>query len=104
MEGWRSGYFSHACGIIIISVCTGSRPERTNSSIALSRLAESLPSRQITSRMRSTLEPQSGEASSGWRIAMAFRLPQRVLISPLWASSRKGCASGQLGRVLVEYR
>ena len=83
-------------------MCTGSRPERTSSSIALSRLAESLPSAQITSRRRSIFAPQSGDASIGCRIVMAFRLPHSVLISPLWASSRNGCASGQLGSVLVE--
>ena len=27
-----------------------------------------------------------------------------VLISPLWAMNRNGCASGQLGKVLVEKR
>ena len=83
-------------------MCTTSRPERTSSSIALSRLAESLPSVQMTSRSRSIFSPQTGEASIGWRIVIAFRLPHSVLISPLWASSRNGCASGQLGSVLVE--
>ena len=102
MAGSRSGYFSHACGTIIIAVWMGSRPERTSSSMALSRLAESLPSRQITSRSRSIPAPQTGLAIIGWRIVIAFRLPQSVLISPLWASRRKGWASGQLGRVLVE--
>ena len=31
-----------------------------------------------------------------------FRLPFSVLISPLWASIRNGCASHQRGKVLVE--
>ncbi len=31
-----------------------------------------------------------------------FRLPLRVLISPLWAMSRYGCARLQEGKVLVE--
>jgi hypothetical protein len=83
-------------------VWTASRPERTSSSIALSRLAESLPSRQITSRSRSIFGPHTGLDSIGCRIVIALRLPHSVLISPLWASSRKGCASGQLGSVLVE--
>ena len=85
-----------------MAVWTTSRPERVSSSIALSRLAESLPSRQMTSRSRSILGPHTGEASIGCRIVIALRLPQSVLISPLWASRRNGCASGQLGRVLVE--
>ena len=102
MAGSRSGYFSHAWGIIIIDAWMGSRPDRTSSSIALSRLAESLPSAQITSRRRSILDPQTGDDSIGCRIVMAFRLPQRVLISPLCANRRNGCARGQLGSVLVE--
>src|SRR5256885_2534867 len=47
---------------------------------------------------------QSGEARAGSRADIAFRLPQRVLISPLWPSNRNGCASAQLELVLVEYR
>jgi hypothetical protein len=102
MAGSRSGYFSHACGTIIIAACTGSRPERTSSSIPLSRLAESLPSGRITSRRRSIFAPQTGLESIGCRMVIALRLPHSVLISPLCASSRNGCASGQLGSVLVE--
>ena len=33
-----------------------------------------------------------------------LRLPMTVLISPLWASTRKGCASGHAGKVFVEKR
>ena len=33
-----------------------------------------------------------------------LRLPMTVLISPLWASARKGWASGQAGKVFVENR
>jgi hypothetical protein len=58
--------------------------------MALSRLAESLPSGRITSRRRSIFLPHTGDDSIGWRMVIAFRLPHRVLISPLWASSRKG--------------
>jgi hypothetical protein len=58
-------YFSQACGTVIIAVCTGSRPERTSSSMVLSRLAESLPSAQMTSRSLSILVPHSGDASMG---------------------------------------
>ncbi len=35
---------------------------------------------------------------------MRFRLPRTVLISPLCATNRNGCASGQDGNVLVENR
>lgn len=33
-----------------------------------------------------------------------MRLPRTVLISPLWATKRNGCASGHDGKVLVENR
>ena len=42
--------------------------------------------------------------SSASRAAIQFRLPRMVLISPLWAMNRYGCASGQDGNVLVENR
>ena len=45
-----------------------------------------------------------GLASSASRAAIQFRLPRIVLISPLWAMYRYGCASGQDGNVLVENR
>jgi len=38
------------------------------------------------------------------RARIQLRLPLTVLISPLWAIIRKGCASGQEGKVLVENR
>ena len=38
------------------------------------------------------------------RARIQLRLPLTVLISPLWAMSRYGWASGQLGKVLVEKR
>ena len=38
------------------------------------------------------------------RARIQLRLPRAVLISPLWAMKRNGCASGQLGNVLVEKR
>ena len=46
----------------------------------------------------------SGLRSSASRAAIQFRLPRIVLISPLWAMSRYGWASGQDGNVLVENR
>ena len=35
------------------------------------------------------------------RVRIQLRLPCTVLISPLWAMNRYGCASGQLGKVFV---
>ena len=39
-----------------------------------------------------------------WRDLIQLRFPRSVLISPLCAMSRYGCASSQLGNVLVDYR
>ena len=38
------------------------------------------------------------------RARIQLRLPLTVLISPLWAMNRYGCASGHDGNVLVEKR
>ena len=43
-------------------------------------------------------------ASIASRACIRLRLPRTVLISPLWATKRNGCASGQDGKVLVENR
>ena len=45
--------------------------------------------------------PKSSEASSLSRARIQFTLPISVLISPLWAITRYGWASGQLGNVFV---
>ena len=67
---------------------------RKNSS-ALSSDAESLmPGCNIGVSVGSTL----------CRACIHERLPRMVLISPLWASKRKGCASDHVGKVLVEKR
>ncbi len=52
----------------------------------------------------SGVSPSSGLASWDWRARIQFLLPLTVLISPLWAMVRNGCASGQDGKVLVENR
>ncbi len=48
--------------------------------------------------------PSSSELRRPSRADSQLRLPWIVLISPLWASRRNGCASGQLGNVFVEKR
>ena len=52
-----------------------------------------------SSRRRSP--PNTPVASSASRARIQLRLPLIVLISPLWAISRYGWASGQDGNVLV---
>ncbi len=44
------------------------------------------------------------ESSIASRARMRLRLPRTVLISPLCATNRNGCASGHDGNVLVENR
>ena len=48
------------------------------------------------------MSPSSSDSSCDWRARIQLRLPLTVLISPLWASMRSGCASGHDGKVLVE--
>ncbi len=43
-------------------------------------------------------------STEAWRAAIQLTLPRSVLISPLWATMRYGCASFHDGKVLVEKR
>ncbi len=110
-----SRLFSHASGIIISTACGRLRPPRCSSSSTSSKLAESLNSgvQMGNSRARSPLpwpapaseaEASSADSSRLCRVAIQLRLPRMVLISPLWAMYRYGCASGQDGNVFVENR
>ncbi len=78
-----------------------SRPARTSSSKALSSEAVSEPPACTTGLMSSTY---ASIASPARRVSCAriqLMLPEIVLISPLCASMRNGCASFQVGKVLV---
>jgi hypothetical protein len=86
---------------MIIRASRGLRPDRTSSSITPSRLAESLLSMLTMGSSSSKRSPQQGWAKSASRARIQLMLPTRVLISPLWPTSRMGCASGHLGMVLV---
>ena len=97
-------WFSHASGIIISTECGSERPPRWSSSSTSSNDAESeAPGVQI-GKSRSRSPGIRSVASSASRARIQLRLPLTVLISPLWAMNRNGCASGQLGNVLVEKR
>ena len=48
--------------------------------------------------------PKPVDFSKPSRACIQLMLPRSVLISPLWATRRYGCASGQDGNVLVEKR
>ena len=79
----------------------GENPRRICPSKALSKLAESLTS---SSRLRNHSPAPHCARNSPSRERVHRRLPLMVLISPLCATNRNGCASDQLGRVLVENR
>ena len=98
------GMFSHASGISIIMAWSTSRPDCTSSSSASSSEAVSEPIGQITGRRSARSSPQTAEVNSGSRARIQLRLPSSVLISPLWATIRKGWASFQLGSVFVANR
>ena len=99
-----SGRPSWASGVISIDACGSERPPITSSSSTESNAAESeLPSGIVGSR-RCTWSPSGPPASDDSRARIQLTLPSRVLNSPLWALIRNGCASAQLGKVLVEKR
>ncbi len=68
----------------------------------LSSVIESEPLVETTGS--SSRKSTAGERHLAARALAQRRLPSMVLISPLWASSRNGCASFQAGAVLVEKR
>src|SRR3954451_7827123 len=84
--------------------CVIGRPESISSSATSSKEAESeAPGVQI-GYSSSGVSPSSGLFSCDCRARIQLRLPLTVLISPLCAMLRNGCASGQDGKVLVEKR
>ena len=99
-----SGSFSHASGIIMSTACGRLRPARCSSSSTSSKLAESDAAGVHTGKTRRMMPGMLGLRSSASRACIQFRLPRIVLISPLCAMNRYGCASGQDGNVFVEKR
>ena len=75
-----------------------------SSSSTLSKVAESEPPGRTTGWTFWMSMPNSGDSSWLSRARIQFTLPISVLISPLWQTTRYGCASSQLGKVLVEKR
>ena len=78
-------------------------PPAKNSSNMLSNEDESEPV-VLTNGAASFKSGINGVANLDIRALAQSRLPLMVLISPLCAKYRKGCASGQRGNVLVEKR
>ena len=80
--------------------CGRLMPERTKNSSALSKEALSLMSGWMTGE-KSLTSPNGCELSTLSRASIHERLDRMVFISPLWASILNGCASDQVGKVLV---
>ena len=96
--------FSHASGIIINTACGRLRPPRCRSSSTSSKDAESDASGVQIGESRDRSPAILELASMASRACIRLRLPRTVLISPLCATKRNGCASGHEGNVLVEKR
>ena len=88
-------------GMSIDLAMGASRPARTSSSKTLSSVAVSEPPAWTTGLMSSRWASSSGWDSRVSWLFIQLTLPCSVLISPLWASMRKGWASRQVGKVLV---
>jgi hypothetical protein len=95
------GFFSlKDSGIIIIKACGSDRPVNTNNSKTLSKLAESLfPGSTTGNRLESDVI--RGVCIKDSCAAIHALFPLMVLISPLCAIMRNGCASSHAGNVLV---
>ena len=78
------------------------RPARTRTSNTESRAAESDDPAATIGLISSAMSPKVPEAIRISWLFIQLTLPLSVLISPLWASMRKGCASHHCGKVLVE--
>ena len=90
-------------GTRMAMACGSDMPLMVRNSKTLSRLAESLmPS--CTIGRRSLMSPSAWLVSTLSRAFIHPRLPRMVLISPLWASRRKGWANDHVGNVFVENR
>ena len=81
--------------------CGSERPVSCSSSTTSSNEAESLPP-GVTIGSSGWIGPSTSDSSCDWRARIQLRLPWIVLISPLCAIMRNGCASGHDGKVFVE--
>src|SRR6056297_3929239 len=92
----------HASGISMVLTIGAIRPARTITSNTESSAAESDEPVAMIGLMSSWYSPKASEAIRISWLFIQLELPLSVLISPLWASIRNGCASHHCGKVLVE--
>ncbi len=97
-----SAAFCHASGTSISLAVGASRPARQIASNTASSAAVSEAPAGISGLMSSECSPNAIAAILISWLFIQFLLPRTVLISPLCASVRNGCASHHCGKVLVE--
>ncbi len=84
-----------------MTACGIERPESTMSSSTLSNIEESEPFGLMMGVIFLMSSPNTGDWNSASRARIQLMFPRSVLISPLCAMQRYGCARSQLGNVLV---
>ncbi len=100
--GSSTACFDQLSGTSIVFAIGAFRPARTSTSKTESSAAESLEPLAIIGLISSAMSPNALEAIRISWLFIQLTLPFSVLISPLCASMRKGCASHHCGKVLVE--
>jgi hypothetical protein len=101
--GSSAAVFDHASGTSIVLAIGALRPARTRTSNTASSAALSDAPPAMIGLISSAISPKYAlEAKPDLVDFIQLTLPFSVLISPLWASIRKGCASHHCGKVLVE--
>ena len=92
----------HASGTSMVLAIGALRPDRTRTSNTASSAPESEVPAGMIGLISSAASPKLFDAMRISWLFIQLTLPFSVLISPLWASMRKGCASHHCGKVLVE--
>ncbi len=100
--GSSTACLDHDSGTNMVLAIGALRPARTSTSNTESSAAESDDPLGTIGLMSSAMSPKAEEAMRISWLFIQFTLPLSVLISPLWANMRKGCASHHCGKVLVE--
>src|SRR6056297_3771352 len=102
--GSSTACLDHDSGTSMVLAMGALRPARTRTSNTESSAAESEDPFDTMGLMSSAISPKAPLAMRISWLFIQLMLHFSVLISPLWASIRNGCASHHCGKVLVEYR
>ncbi len=94
--------FDQLSGTSMVLAIGAFRPARTSTSNTESSAALSEDPCGTIGLMSSAMSSNVADAMRISWLFIQLMLPFSVLISPLWASIRKGCASHHCGKVLVE--